>query len=128
MDAKAVVIAYWQAMQSNDFYHASEWLSEDFTCDWPQSAERIKGRENFAAINSAYPANGRWQFEVKTIVAEGTQVVTNVAVTDGVVRANAITFHIVKDGLIHRQTEYWPDDYPAPEWRSAWVETLNVKE
>ena len=45
-------------MQTNDFAKASEWLSPDFEGFWPQSGELIVGRDNFAAINSYYPANG----------------------------------------------------------------------
>lgn len=50
MEAKEVVLAFWQAMKSNDFAKASEWLSVDFEGFWPQSRELIVGRENFTAI------------------------------------------------------------------------------
>ncbi|GAM66862.1 hypothetical protein JCM19236_3192 [Vibrio sp. JCM 19236] len=56
MSPKEVVLAYWQAMQSNDFAKASEWLSPDFECYWPQSKELILGRDKFIALNSSYPA------------------------------------------------------------------------
>lgn len=128
MNAKEVVIAYWRAMQTNDFHHASELLSENYECYWPQSSELIRGRENFAAINSYYPANGTWQFDILSIVEEGKQVVTEVAITDGTVHAVALTFHTVEDGLITYQKEYWPDNYPAPEWRRQWVTMLNNKD
>ncbi len=35
--------------------------------------------------------------------------------------AKAITFHTVENELITRQTEYWPENYEAPEWRRQWV-------
>ena len=37
MTPKEVVLAYWKALQSNDFIRGSEWLSEDFELYWPQS-------------------------------------------------------------------------------------------
>lgn len=122
--AKETVLAYWEAMRSNDFSHAATWLSEDYVLDWPQSAERIIGRANFAAVNQAYPANGRWHFTLNAIVAESAQIVTDVSITDGSVKARAITFHTVENGLITKQVEFWPDDYPAPEWRHQWVESI----
>ena len=125
MTAKDVVLQFWQAMRGNDFDAAAQWLAEDFENYAPQSSEVIVGRANFAAVNANYPAAGRWQFDVNTIVAEGDQVVTDVAITDGVVAARAITFHTVVDGLISRQTEFWPDDYAAPAWRAAWVRIDN---
>lgn len=121
MNEKDVVIAFWETMQTNDFAKASQWLSDDFECYWPQSSELIVGRKNFVEINSNYPAQGKWLFKINTIVCEGNQVVTDVSVTDGVVQARAITFHTVKDGLIAKQVEFWPDNYEAPEWRREWV-------
>lgn len=119
-----MVLAYWQAMNSNDFAAASLWLAEDFRNIAPQSAEVICGRDNFVAVNANYPANGRWVFVVNTVVQEAQRVVTDVSISDGVVSARAITFHTVANDLIVEQTEYWPDDYPAPAWRREWVELL----
>ncbi|MCH8530274.1 MAG: nuclear transport factor 2 family protein [Saccharospirillum sp.] len=127
MTPENVVVAFWEAMQSNDFEKASEWLSVDYEGFWPQSSELISGRENFVAINSHYPANGKWHFVMNSIVCENDTVVTDVSVTDGVIRARAITFHTVRDGLIHKQVEYWPDDFPAPEWRRQWVKNCSVE-
>ncbi|MDN3681305.1 nuclear transport factor 2 family protein [Vibrio tapetis subsp. quintayensis] len=121
MDAKQVVLAFWQEMQSNDFEKASLWLSEDFEGIWPQSNERVLGRDNFTAINTQYPANGRWHFQINSVVCEMAQVVTDVSITDGVQKARAITFHTVSGGRICKQIEFWPDDYDAPEWRAKWV-------
>ncbi|OED43306.1 polyketide cyclase [Chromatiales bacterium (ex Bugula neritina AB1)] len=121
MSPKEVVLAFWESMRSNDFYAASKWLTDDFEGHWPQSSEIIAGRDNFAAVNSAYPENGLWEFDLQSIVCEGNSVVTDVSITDGVQRARAITFHTVRGQEISKQVEYWPDDYAAPEWRSQWV-------
>lgn len=126
MNPKTVVLSFWQAMQSNDFYKASEWLSEDFEGLWPQSSELIVGRSNFGDINSYYPANDQWIFEINSIVCEGAQVVTDVSVTDGTLKGRAITFHTVENGLISKQVEYWPDDFEAPEWRAKWVRIITT--
>ncbi len=121
MSPTEVVQSFWLAMQSNDFANAAKWLSDDFENYAPQSGEVIRGRANFASVNTHYPANGRWEFRINNLVAEGDQVVTDVSITDGTVAARAITFHQVANGQITGQTEYWPDDYPPPAWRAAWV-------
>ena len=115
-------MAFWAAMQTNDFDAASELLAEDYELYWPQSSERIIGRANFAAVNTHYPAHGLWRFTVHKILAEGDEVVSEVSVTDGEVVATAITFSTVKGGLIRKQLEYWPDPFEAPAWRREWVE------
>lgn len=106
MNAKETVLNYWEAMRSNDFYAASK-LSEDFECFWPQSSEIVRGRDNFVALNSAYPANGDWEFVLNSIVCEEAAIVTD---------------HTVNNGLIRKQVEFWPDNYAAPDWRARWVE------
>ena len=121
MSPKETVLAFWDAMRTNDFERASCWLSEDFEGLWPQSSELTIGRANFTAINSQYPADGEWRFELNAIVCEGDQVVTDVSISDGTQQARAITFHTVTDGLIARQVEFWPDPMEAQAWRAQWV-------
>lgn len=124
MAPKEVVLSYWAAMETNDFYLASKLLTIDCVVQWPQSHETIFGRENFAKINSQYPASGKWTFVLNSIVAERNQVVTDVSVSDGKLFERAITFHTVEDGLISKQVEFWPESFPAPEWRRQWVQVM----
>lgn len=124
MTAEDVIREFWGAMGSNDFALAAERLSPDFEYFMPQSGEFFQGRAAFAAINTAYPAEGPWRFVVRRVVANGAEGVSDVVVTDGAITARAVTFHWVADGLITRQVEYWPDPYEAPAWRSEWVTVL----
>jgi hypothetical protein len=108
-------------MATNDFTAASRCLTDDFRLHWPQSGEMVEGRADFAALNAAYPAAGPWTFDLRRIVGEGDQIVTEVGVSDGVMRATALTFHTVRGDLIALQREFWPDPFEAPAWRAAWV-------
>ena len=119
-----VITRFWGLMQENDFRGASEFLHEDYVLEWPQSGERIRGRANFVAVNQQYPAAGRWNFTVHRLVADLDEVVTDVSVTDGTVKARAITFSTIREGRIWRQTEYWPDPFEPAGWRAQWVERL----
>ncbi|MGT3832184.1 nuclear transport factor 2 family protein [Vibrio cholerae] len=125
MNSKDVVLSFWNAMKTNDFAKASEWLSLDFEGFWPQSGELILGRENFVAINAHYPANGHWLFDIHSVVCESDSVVTDVSITDGVQKARAITFHTVENGLIIKQKEFWPDEMLPQEWRAQWVKIVS---
>ena len=109
-------------MNTNDFRAVGRLLSDDYVLEYPQSGETFHGRDNFVHINEDYPANGPWRFTVHRLVAEGSEVVSDVSVTDSVVRARVITFSTVEDDLIVKQLEFWPDPFEAPEWRRAWVE------
>lgn len=125
LSPKETVLAYWEGMNSNNFVKAAESFSDDYTCIWPQSSELIRGKENFIAVNSYYPAKGRWVFTLNTVIAEGNRVVSDVSISDGDVRARALTFHNIEKGKIVKQTEFWPEDYEAPGWRKPWVESFD---
>ena len=128
LSPKETVLAYWDRMNSNDFSKAAEFFSDNYICIWPQSSELIRGKENFIAINSYYPAQGRWVFSVNSVIAEGDRVVSDVSISDGDVKARAITFHQIKKSKIIKQTEFWPEDYDAPGWRQQWVESFDNSE
>lgn len=124
MNPKHLIEIFWQTMESNDFYIAAELLHDDFILEWPQSGERIRGRENFAKINTAYPAKGSWHFQINSIFCDGETVISDVSVTDGSRIDRVLTFSTIRDGKIWKQIEFWPEPFEAPEWRSAWVETF----
>ena len=119
---RRVVERFWAAMAANDFRAAGELLHDDYVLEWPQSGERIRGRDNFVAVNEHYPAAGPWQVTLHRMVADEVGVATDATVTDGAQVGRAITFSDVRDGRIVRQTEYWPDPFEAAAWRARWVE------
>jgi ketosteroid isomerase-like protein len=123
-ESKQIVERFWATMQTNDFKAVGELLHDHYTLDWPQSGERIRGRANFVAVNENYPAHGRWEFTIHRILAEGNEVVSDVDVTDGIVRGRVITFSTIRDGKILHQTEFWPDPFEAAEWRALWIERI----
>ena len=124
-DAAEIVRQFWTLMASNDFESVGAVLADDFVLEWPQSMERIRGRENFARMNADYPAHGRWSFEVHRVVAGACEVVTDVGITDGVQAARAISFFTVEGGRIRRLVEFWPEPYPAPPHRAHLVEAMS---
>jgi len=92
MTTVEVVQKFWSLMQTNDFKSVGQVLSDDFVLEWPQSGERIRGRENYAAMNEEYPTHGLWRFTINRITGDDVQAVTDVTVTDGVQVARAISF------------------------------------
>jgi ketosteroid isomerase-like protein len=122
--ALAVAREFWRLMATNDFYAVAKVLAEDFVLDWPQSKERIRGAKNFAGLNTAYPAQGPWVFTINRIVANGTEAVSDVSVTDGALSARAISFFTVEGGKISRIVEFWPEPYEAPFDRTQFVESI----
>jgi len=122
MNNSQIIENFWATMETNDFYAVAQLLHDEYILEWPQSGERILGRDNFAALNTNFPAEGKWQFKVNAMVAENDVVVSDVSVSDGKRQDRAITFSTVRDGKIWRQVEFWPESFEAPAWRAQWVE------
>ena len=122
MNNKQVIENFWTTMGTNDCFAVAQLLHDEYTLEWHQSGERIRGRDNFAALNTNFPAEGKWQFKINAIVTEGDVVVSDVSVSDGKRQDRAITFSTLRDGKIWKQVEFWPESFEAPAWRAQWVE------
>jgi limonene-1,2-epoxide hydrolase len=123
--AVEVVEKFWELMKSNDFRSVGAVLSDNYVLEWPQSNERIRGRDKFAAMNEEYPAQGRWQFTINKIIGNDSEVVSDVSVTDGVQSARAISFFTVVGEKIVKMVEFWPDNYEAPQSRKHLAEPID---
>lgn len=111
-------------MASNDFASVSSVLAEDFILEWPQSKERIRGSKNFAQMNSEYPAHGPWQFRIVRVIANDSEGVSEVEVTDGIQHGRAISFFTIAGSKITKIVEFWPDPYPPSVRRAHLVELM----
>ena len=119
-----IVHQFWTLMQTNDFAAVASMLAPDFVLEWPQTKERIRGADRFVRMNSEYPAHGRWQFTIHRIVGDERDAVSDVAITDGVQQARAISFFETADGRVRRIVEYWPEPYEPPANRAHLVERM----
>ncbi len=122
MTPEESVRALWAAFDRFDFQAVAPLLHEDFVCEWPQSGERIRGGENFIAVNAHYP--GRWRCSIRTLIANGAAVVTETDVSDGETSVVALSFFTFEQGKIRYLREYWPEPYAAQDWRKQWVEFM----
>lgn len=124
---ETVVREFWRLMATNNFASVKSVLADEFTMEWPQSNERIRGPENFARMNAEYPTAGKWEFRINRLVAGGDCVVTQVSVTDGKQSAEPISFFTVVAGKITQLIEYWPEPFAPAENRRHLTEPIDRK-
>jgi ketosteroid isomerase-like protein len=124
-DTRQLIERYWQTMNSNDFGAVGDLLHDDFVLDYPQSGERIRGRDNNTLINERYPPLGPWSFGVERLLVSDAEAVTCVRVRGAEVEAYAVSFFEIREDRIRRITEYWPEPFEAPSWRAQWVERIS---
>ena len=103
----------------DDLFH------EDAVMDWPQSGERVVGGDNRRGVYNAFPSLPT--VTPKRIIGEGDLWVMEATLDyeGGAVYQTVFIFEM-RDGKIARETAYWSESFPAPEWRSAWVERVDV--
>jgi hypothetical protein len=120
---EAVTRAWWDAVDRSDFVGAAQLCSESAVVEWPLSNERMATIDAWTKVNEHYP--GTWRASVTGLVAQGEAVVTVVSVFDDTTAVTAISFFTIRDGLVQKLVEYWPDAYVAPAWRSQWIEPID---
>ena len=121
-DARQVAEKLWRALQAGDWETAGGCLHDDFMQEWPQSGERIIGRDNAMAIEQHFPG-GLPTMRFRRTLAGGDLAVLEVELTyaDGSRYLGVRVFEF-RDGKIVKETDYYAQPFQAPEWRAAWVE------
>lgn len=120
-DAAALTQEFWWRMGTNEWSLAARLFSPTIQILWPQSGEIIGSAEDFVAINTHYPAQGKWMFKVRRVLGNGGHAISETIVSDGATEALAVSIFECADDQITRITEYWPEPFAAPEWRRQWV-------
>jgi ketosteroid isomerase-like protein len=109
---------FWMAMGTNDFSSLLPLLSDDFELSYPQSGERFDAA-NMVRLNQEYPSETRhWTFVINELIGGDERAVTDVTVTDGVVRETVLSFFTTQAGRIQSMVEYWPQPFEAPAARA----------
>ncbi len=111
-------------MEARDWEAVAAQLDPDVVVDWPNTGERMRGRDNYLAVQREYPEG--WHIEVLRIVDDGDTVVSEVRVDQAGKRFFVASFFELADERIVRAVEYWSDGEPAPApaWRAPWTEPL----
>jgi ketosteroid isomerase-like protein len=115
---------HYEGLLAGDETAYAALVHDDFVQEWPQSGERVRGKAACLNIARNYPG-GPPSMSIKRISGSGDHWVVE-ALGD---YPDGSAYHVVallelRDGKIARETDYFGPLYPAPEWRSQWVEPL----
>jgi ketosteroid isomerase-like protein len=112
----------WERLEARDWDAVAAQIHPDAVVDWPNTGERMRGRENYLAVQREYPEG--WHIEVLRVVDGGDVVVSEIRVDQAGKRFFAVSLFELSGGQIVRAVEYWSDGEPAPapEWRAPGTE------
>jgi ketosteroid isomerase-like protein len=113
------LIGSWGDPDSPEF---DELVADDCVQEWPQSGERIRGKANMRAINKNYP--GLPTMNVNRFSTGGNLVVAEVELDYDGKKYNGVTIFEIEGGKVVKETDYFAEPFPAPEWRAQWVEKM----
>jgi hypothetical protein len=101
--------------------------AENIVQEWPQSGERIRGRENVIAVNAHYEeATGSSpSLSLRRITRPGQAWIVEGTIDygDGTPVSVVSILETDDDGKLTRETDYFANPFDAPEWRRQWVES-----
>jgi len=92
-DAVRAVRRLWVSFEARAWEAAGAVLADTFVCEWPQTGERFRGRDNYLAMNRAHPAPN-WHIAITRLVGDPTTAAAEVVVTSD----NAVVADVVRDG------------------------------
>lgn len=128
----AVIEQFRAALESGDLAELARVMrsssTDDFVQEWPQSGERIVGRENALKLDEMYEgATGtRPTMKLRRVLGGGDVYVVEGSIDYGdgtdVSYVGVAEFH---DGKVRKMTEYFANPFPAPEWRAGIVERMD---
>lgn len=124
-EAGRIAEAFWDALARSDWDAAAGMLHDDYVEEWPQSGERIVGRDDALAVNRNFPG-GLPSMWVRRVVSDGDLAVLEVTLTyaDGSVW-QGVSIMEIRDGAIAKQTDYFAQPFEAPQWRAQWVTRMD---
>ena len=131
----AAVEQFRTALDSGDMGEMSRVLrafsTDDFVQEWPQSGERIVGREASIKLDEAYQgATGMSpKLTLRRILGDGDVYALEGTIDygDGT-PVSYVGIAEFRDGKVCKMTEYFANPFPAPEWRAGYVERMDPVE
>ena len=121
-DVRDALQTHWAASDANDFDTEHRIYRADAVLEYPQSGERIRGRDDIQASRVAQPNAKR--FTVRRILGGG-----GLWISELVLAYDGQPFYVVsimefEDGEVVRETQYFGEGFDPGPSRAQWVERM----
>jgi hypothetical protein len=113
---------HWNASDAGDFVAEHEIYRDDAVLDYPQSGERIRGRNNIRESRYLQPSKKR--FAVRRIVGKGDLWITEFTLTYDGAPSYVVSIMEFRDGLVAHETQYFAQPFEPGASRAHLVERI----
>ncbi len=132
MDDRTVRVAlerHWNASDAGDFEVEHEIYREDAVLHYPESGERVRGRNNIRESRFVQPNKKR--FTVRRIIGSGDLWGTEFVLAHDGIPSYAVSILEFREGSVANETQYFADRFdPAPSRaylvEPGWIEHLRT--
>jgi hypothetical protein len=120
--ALATLERHWNASDTGDFAAEHDIYCDDAVLDYPQSGERIRGRDNIRESRYVQPSKKR--FAVRRIIGRGDLWVTEFTLTYDDTPSYVVSIMEFRDGLVAHETQYFAERFEPGPSRAHLVERI----
>jgi ketosteroid isomerase-like protein len=123
-EIRAILDRYWEATVALDLKKVHEFYHDDLVVEFPQSGERIRGKQKIFELRSHY--HSKTSYKILRVRGDGNLWTTEVIVTyDNNKRpVYGVAIMEFRNDKVAHETLYFADPFEPPEWRSQWVERI----
>jgi SnoaL-like domain len=119
-DVRAALQRHWKASDANDFDAEHQIYRPDAVLEYPQSGERIRGRQNIQASRAAQPNDKR--FTVRRVSGGGDLWISELVLTYDEKPYYVVSIMEFEAGEVIRETQYFGEAFEPGPSRAQWVE------
>ena len=121
-DVRAALQRHWTASDADDFEAEHAIYAEHAVLEYPQSRERIRGRQGIQASRMAQP--DRKRFAVRRILGAGDLWISELVLTYGDRPFHVVSIMEFEGGKVLRETQYFGEPFEPGASRSQMTERM----
>ena len=121
-EVRAALQRHWAASDADDFAAEHEIYAEHAVLEYPQSRERIRGRQRIQASRMAQPDQKR--FVVRRILGAGDLWISELVLTYGDRPFHVVSIMEFEGDKVVRETQYFGEPFEPGASRSQLTERM----
>jgi hypothetical protein len=120
-EVRDLLVMQWTYTGGPNEDKAAEVYTDETVLEFPQSGERFRGRDNITACRRRFPA--RLDFEPRELRGGGDLWIAETGLRyDGGEPVSVVKILQFRGDKVERETIYFADPFPAPDWRAPYAE------
>ncbi|MDT5138559.1 MAG: hypothetical protein QOD58_2821 [Mycobacterium sp.] len=121
-EIRRAIQAHWTASDANDFDTEHQIYCADAVLEYPQSGERIRGRDSIQASRAAQPNAKR--FTLRRILGGAELWISELVLTYDGQPSYVVSIMEFEGGEVVRETQYFGEPFDPGPSRAQWVERI----